>query len=147
MHLQVLQCPVNPHCHRIRGCPGWFLGWCSCCSAAQCGMLCNNQPASGGPCLHVALQFPPKNAISQTRDDMEWTQLWAGAQGLHPAKAALVFWHCLGSVVALQVKRMFWQPPAAVGPSGPPCTLQHGNRDGGTPEDVPACRTLSSEEH
>lgn len=31
----------------------------------------------------------------------------------------------------------FWQPPAAVGPSGAPCVLQHGNRDGGTPEGAP----------
>lgn len=33
---------------------------------------------------------------------MEWTQLWAGAQGLHAAEAVSVFWPCLGFVVALQ---------------------------------------------
>lgn len=111
-------------------------------------MLCSSQPACGGHCFHVALELSPKNAISQTRDDMEWTQLWTGAQGLHPAKAVSVFWHCLGSVVALQghwgVKRVFWQPPGAIGPSGPPCILQHGSRHGGTPEGVPACRRLAS---
>lgn len=93
-------------------------------------MLCSSQPACGGHCFHVALELSPKNAISQTRDDMEWTQLWIGAQGLHPAKAVSVFWHCLGSVVALQghcgVKRVFWQPPGAIGPSGPPCILHMG---------------------
>lgn len=49
---------------------------------------------------------------------------------------------CFGSVVELQwdwrLKRMFWQPPATVGPSGvSACILQHGGSDGGTPERVP----------
>lgn len=115
-------------------------------------MLCNNQPACAGHCSHVALEFPPKNVISQSRDDVEWPQLWIGAQGLHSAKAGLVFWHCLGSVVALQwdwkLKRVFWQPPAALGHSG--SSYSTGTGMVGLQKvflsGVPAASRLSSEE-
>lgn len=112
----------------------------------NCEMLCNNQPASGGHCFHVALEFPPKNAISQTRDDVEWAQLWnghspqvwTGLRGYIQPKLSwccgagwVLWWHCSGTGGK---EDGLWQPPAAV---GPPCILQHGNRDGGTPEGVP----------
>lgn len=56
----------------------------------------------------MSLEFQLKNAVSQTRGEVEWVQLCIGVQGLDPAKAVLVSWPLFffsgGIAVGLEVK-------------------------------------------
>lgn len=51
----------------------------------------------------MGLKFPSKNAISQARDDMGWTQLQSGLRGYIQPKLSgcsgtvwVLWWHCSG---------------------------------------------------